>query len=487
MKHLHLFLFLSLGCSGAAVPAGTLLEVRLRAPLDSRTAKAGDPIVADVIAPVLRESEVVVPLGSSLRGRVESSVAIGKGVRHQRARIGVVIESVEFPDGSTRPIPARLKAVDNARETVDAEGRILGIKPRSPMGHRLAGITRNLFVWDPLIQVVLAASTMATLRFPEAEVHLPAGSELWVELTERIELSAVWPEKMPAIASTAEEREQLAALVRAMSIRTTKAGSSKPADIVNVLLLGDEEWIRRALARAGWVEADPLSKATGWKTFRSVAESLPYPEAPMSAQLLDERPPRGEFSKALNSASKRHHVRYFDEGAEWRGLRLHPASATQDVATTFSFSKMRIIHAIDRAIDNERAKLINDLIQTGCVDAAELVERPWAPRRSVNGSGETMHTDGAIALVELNACRQAEARTGSETAVFNRPAPKMNPVAKGFREFMLTVGQDFTDNNPVKQAYEGIRFLFRRVNGEEQRRRVQPPRNAHLHRSSFSN
>lgn len=464
-----------------------MLEVRLRSALDSRTAKAGDPIVADVIAPTVLDGEIVVPLHSALRGRVESIAAIGKGVRHQQAAIGVRFESVEFPDGSTRPVPARLKSVDNARETVDSQGRILGIKPRSPMGHRLAGITRNIFIWDPLIQVVLAASTMATIRFPEAEIHLPAGSELWVELTEPVELSAVWPNKMPAIASTDEEREQLAALVRAMSLRTTKAGSSKPADMVNVLLLGDEIWIRQALARAGWVEADHLSKATGWKTFRSVAESLPYPAAPMSAQLLDERPSRGEFSKALNSASKRHHVRFFDETEEWRGLRLHPASATQDVATTFSFSRMRIIHAIDRAIDNERAKLVNDLIQTGCVDAAELIERPWAPKRSVNGSGETVHTDGAIALVELNACRQAEARPRTEFAVAERPAPKMNAVAKGFREFMLTVGQDFTENNPVKQAYEGVRFLLRRANGEEQRRRVQPPRNANLQRSSFSN
>jgi hypothetical protein len=51
---------------------------------------------------------------------------------------------------------------------------------------------------------------------------------------------------------------------------------------------------------------------------------------------------------------------------------------------------------------------------------------------------------------------------------------------------MLTVGQDFTENNPVKQAYEGVRFLLRRVNGEEQRRRAQPARSANVQRSSFS-
>ena len=380
LKHSLLFLILTSLCPAATVSPGTLVEVRLRAPIDSRTAKPGDTVVADVIAPVMEGSGgVVVPFNAALRGRITSVDAIGKGLRRQRASIGVAFDTVEFPDGSTRAVPVRLKAIDNARETVDENGVILGIKPRSPMGHRLAGITRNLFIWDPLIQVVLAASTMATLRFPEAEIHLPAGSELWIEVTEPFELSPAWPRSLPSIASTPEERTELASMVRAMSIKTTKAGSSKPADVVNLLLLGDENWIRLALARAGWVEADPLTKATGWKSFRSVAESLPYPAAPMSAQLLDERPSLGEFSKALNNASKRHHVRYFDEGVSWRGLPLHPASATQDIATTFSFSRLKIIHAIDLAIDNERAKLVNDLIQTGCVDAAELIERPWVP------------------------------------------------------------------------------------------------------------
>lgn len=471
-------------CPAAIVPQGTLVEVRLRTPIDSRSAKPGDPVLADVIAPVLQHRDVVVPLHTALRGRITSVGAIGKGVRRQRATVGMRFDTIEFPDGSTRAVPVRLKAIDNARETVDDKGTILGIKPRSPMGHRLAGITRNIFIWDPLLQFVLAASTMATLRFPEAEISLPAGTELWVEVIEPIELESAWPQTMPAIASTAEERATLASLVRAMSVMTTKANSGRPADVVNLLLLGDEDWIRLALARAGWVEADPLSKATGWKTFRSVAEALPYPAAPMSAQMLDEHAPRGEFSKALNSASKRHHVRIFDEGVSWRGLRLHPASATQDVATTFSFSRLRIIHAIDRAIDNERAKVVNDLIQTGCVDAAELIDRPWVPTRTRNASGEIVNTDGALAVLEMNPCRAAEANPAMPAAA-EPPAPRMNPVAKGFREFFLTLGQDFTENNPIKQAYEGGRFLIRRMNGSERRARAQPARSSSVTRSTF--
>jgi hypothetical protein len=220
LKHSLLFLILTSLCPAATVSPGTLVEVRLRAPIDSRTAKPGDTVVADVIAPVMEGSGgVVVPFNAAVRGRVTSVDAIGKGLRRQRASIGLAFDTVEFPDGSTRTVPVRLKAIDNARESVDENGVILGIKPRSPMGYRLAGITRNLFIWDPLIQVVLAASTMATLRFPEAEIHLPAGSELWIEVTEPFELTPTWPRSLPSISSTPEERTELASMVRAMSRR----------------------------------------------------------------------------------------------------------------------------------------------------------------------------------------------------------------------------------------------------------------------------
>ena len=76
---------------------------------------------------------VVVPFNAAMRGRITSVDAIGKGLRRQRASIGLAFDTVEFPDGSTRAVPVRLKAIDNARESVDENGVILGIKPRSPM------------------------------------------------------------------------------------------------------------------------------------------------------------------------------------------------------------------------------------------------------------------------------------------------------------------------------------------------------------------
>lgn len=72
---------------------------------------------------------------------------------------------------------------------------------------------------------------------------------------------------------------------------------------------------------------------------------------------------------------------------------------------TWAFRNNRLIHVIDRNIDNERAKIINDLVYTGCVDAAQLVSRPWVPQQAKVATGEMIHTDGAVAVLELNPCR----------------------------------------------------------------------------------
>lgn len=41
----------------------------------------------------------------------------------------------------------------------------------------------------------------------------------------------------------------------------------------------------------------------------------------MSTMTLDESPARFQFSKALNSYSKRHHLRIFDQSEQWNGQR----------------------------------------------------------------------------------------------------------------------------------------------------------------------
>ncbi len=61
----------------------------------------------------------------------------------------------------------------------------------------------------------------------------------------------------------------------------------------------------------------------------------------------------------------------------------------------FSSKQKPFIHVIDQYIDNERSKVVNDLEFTGCVQAMELVPRPWAPQDAYNSTGDRLRTDGA--------------------------------------------------------------------------------------------
>lgn len=453
-------------------PEGAALEVRLLQAVASYSSRAGAPLEARVVAPLRVDERTLIPIGSVVRGELAEVHKLGLGIRRGRASLRFRFDTLELPDGTTFPLAARVTSIDTARETVSPGGQVLGIRATSAFGHRMAGITRNLFFWDPLVHSVLTGATVATLRFPEAEIHFPAGTELRLTLTEPLQLREDWTVPLPTIATTPEERKALAEIVRDMTYRSLTAGSLREADLINVVLLGDKEWVRRAFAAAGWVEAHRLTKATGWATFRSVAESKAYPEAPMSAQLLDELPPAIALSKALNTYSKRHHARVWTLPDEFRGRPVFALAATEDTAIDFSFKRMRLIHTIDPNLDNERAKVINDLVDAGCVDAAELIERPWAPREFTNATGEKIFTDARLLVIELNPCRTARIADGA-----GQPALRITGrwYQRIPRQVILTLRNDFTHNNPLVQATLGVRYLIGKTGGNE-RRRARPAR-----------
>lgn len=424
------------------------------------------------MAPVRLDERTVIPIGAWVRGELGEVRKVGLGLRRGRASLRFDFDTLELPDGTTFPLTARVAGVDTARESVAPDGRILGIRATDAFGHRMAGITRNLFFWDPLIHSVLAGATAATIRFPESEIYFPAGTELRLELTQPLQLREEWTVPLPAITTSVAERSDLLEIVRDMTYRSLTA-SLREADLINVALLGEEEWVRRAFDAAGWVEADRLTKSTGWATFRSVAESKAYPEAPMSAQLLDELPPVAELSKALNTYSKRHHARIWPLPDSFRGRPVFALAATEDTAIDFSFRRMRLIHAIDPNLDNERAKIINDLVDAGCVDAAELIERPWAPREFRNATGEKVFTDSRLLVIELNPCRSHQMRAHTAGAQTLRISGRWYQRVP--RQVILTVRNDFTRNNPVFQAALGVRYLIGKAGGNE-RRRARPAR-----------
>ena len=106
------------------VPDGTLVKVKLMEELSTLTTKAGTSFSAEVSEPVLRDGQVVVPVGALLEGRV-TFVRAGRRVG-AAATIHLEARTVTLPDGSQYGLSARVIDTNSWDDTkVDSEGTIL--------------------------------------------------------------------------------------------------------------------------------------------------------------------------------------------------------------------------------------------------------------------------------------------------------------------------------------------------------------------------
>src|SRR5271169_5312498 len=109
----------------ADIPSGTQLEVRLTTTIDSAKAKIKDPVEFVVIAPVVVEGEMVLATGKELQGQIKDVKQPAKA--DDQAIVEIQFDRLLGADGQKAHLSARLVSVDNARETVDGNGRIVGI------------------------------------------------------------------------------------------------------------------------------------------------------------------------------------------------------------------------------------------------------------------------------------------------------------------------------------------------------------------------
>jgi opacity protein-like surface antigen len=454
--------FAALACAGLhalaeSVSVGTKLEIRLEQPISSYATKKGTKISGVLVAPLTEGGEMLLPLGTTVEGSVVSVRKVGLGVVHETARLDLQFTRVVLADGTNVPLQCRVTEVENARESVDAQGRIQGIRSTATMSNRASGFVGSLAFGDPIAAIFTTAASASVLRFSEPEISLPAGTEMIAELTAPIELPKTAPILVPPIATTPEEREALSKLVEELPFRTYTDKSNIPSDITNLIFIGSADEVERAFAASDWVQVDSLTAESTYATIRSVAENQGYKTAPMSILRLGGQAPTYAYAKTLNTFSKRHHLRVWASSLPWKGQTgqtVWTSSSTHDIGIGFSKKNKTFIHLIDTHIDNERAKVVNDLIFTGCVSNVQLVARPWIPKDAKNGTGEDLITDGRIAVLQLNECQVGQ-NTIEEAG--NTLRVHGNRVERVSRQTTLTLKNNILRDNVGVMAYSGIR------------------------------
>src|SRR5262249_32273394 len=108
-----------------------------------------------------------------------------------------------------------------------------------------------------------------------------------------------------------------------------------------------------------------------------------------------------------NSYEKRDHIRMWQWKEYWRDQPVWISASTHDMSATLSGRDHSFVHHIAPDLDAERAKVLPDLMITGCVSQFDYVERPGVPSVTRNATGDVMHTDGAVAVVQLQDCQSS--------------------------------------------------------------------------------
>jgi hypothetical protein len=107
------------------VPAGTRVAVVLENGISTRSAKAGDSLYFRTSFPITQNNQIVIPVGSYLRGELLASKRPGriKGRGEFRMRLNTLI----LPNGYTVDLNAVPRSADSGgKETMDPEGKVTG-------------------------------------------------------------------------------------------------------------------------------------------------------------------------------------------------------------------------------------------------------------------------------------------------------------------------------------------------------------------------
>jgi len=461
LRLLPLLIFLTSAAGSAAViPAGTALCVRQQEAVGTRFSKTGDPVRAVLVSPILEKDQTILPAGSELLGRVTMVRRMGLGFRHQTASLALEFDTIRLTGGSELPIDARIKRVDTAKERVEPDGRIQGIGPVTNISSSLAVAAWRLLVIAPGVGAPVWATKLIFAPAPDTEIAFARGTEYRLELARPLVVGDSDSSfARPAHLLSQETKRGTQAVLDALPSQRTEKLSGEPADLINLVLVGPAEGVTRAFQAAGWLRSDPKSAGAVVRTYFSIILRSGYTKAPMARMVLDGNRADVELQKSLDTFSRRHHLRIWSRTAEEQGDPVWVAAATEDIGIRFSRQARNFTHVIDGNVDAERTKVVDDLLYTGCVSEAGLLERSRLPARLENGTGTRLETDGRVAVLRVSDCAEPRVMPGVD-----------RPERKNVLRFLgATIRTELIRSNFISLAYNGLRltgatrrFLFGR-------------------------
>jgi hypothetical protein len=402
----------------ADLAPGQTLSVRLDGPVYSDRSRTGDPVEATVTYPLCKDGEQVACKPGELLlapgTRINGTVLFAQKApdKYSRPRIVLDFANIVSKEGQRSPLYARVLDVDNARETV-RNNEILGIiQPHASNKASLA--MAALSAATPIAGYTIRGIQTVYGLSLRREILFPAGTDMQIQIVRpsTLKLKESWP-GWPQLPVTAK----LQTVVAAAPLRT-HTPDGKVSDVTNLMFLGTRQQVVSAFDEAGWFEAEALGTKSALKTVQATLRQSGYSTAPVSMLMIDNRPPDLVFQKSLDTFAKRHHVRIWKQAELYDGREIWVGAATHDIAVSNARAHTKWSHRIDPHIDRERDWIETDLLFIGTASGYADVDRPQAPRKAANATGDEIVTDGKMAVVQLGS---AKAPAASAAGLTRRP------------------------------------------------------------------
>jgi membrane-associated phospholipid phosphatase len=173
-----------------------------------------------------------------------------------------------------------------------------------------------------------------------------------------------------------------------------------PMQPINVMIVGPESDLQRALADAAWQPTDPISIKSSWRLLFTVLLDRAYPRAPGIPNFWRGKPTQLAFAQPMQnrSARERHHLQLWPTSLTVAGQPVWLGTLHFD-RLTFATGRAHT-DKIDPTIDEERDHLRQELRSTRCVQ--RIGETTIAvPMSGGKAAGSPFVTDGKTMIVTL--------------------------------------------------------------------------------------
>ena len=176
-----------------------------------------------------------------------------------------------------------------------------------------------------------------------------------------------------------------------------------PGDMVNFLILGSEEEMKKTFTNAGWVKVDSDVKSTILAGALASFSKESYLTMPMSQLYLFDRPQDYGWAHAepISVVASRNHLRLWKAPFSVNGQPLWVGAATHDVGFERDQRNNGLTHKIDPDIDLERDYVEKTLSSTGLVAEVTYFLPKEPLQEAKTATGGSFHSNGQVLVLKL--------------------------------------------------------------------------------------